>query len=64
MRRILVLLTTLVLLAACTTMRPDYDPGRNWTYICFPGSAIKRKVPPGSAYPEWMIRERGSCIRG
>jgi hypothetical protein len=62
MRRALLLLTTLVLLAGCAATRPGYDPGRNWTYVCFPGSAIKRKAPPGSVYPDWMTRERGSCL--
>jgi len=62
MRRILLLMATVSLLSGCATVGPGYDPGRNWTQVCFPGSAIKRKVPNGAAYPDWMQRERGSCL--
>ena len=63
MRKLLLLTCASLLLSACAATGPAYDPGRNWTLVCFPGSAIKRKVPDGAAYPDWMQRERGSCLR-
>lgn len=51
-----------LLISSCAASRPDFDANRNWTLVCYPGSAIKRKVPDGSAYPDWMIQDRGSCL--
>lgn len=63
MRSMSLLICAAMVLTACATPRPDYGPDRSWTYICYPGSAIKRKAPPGAAFPEWMVQERGSCLR-
>lgn len=60
--RTALLLLAVLLLSACAASRPAFDATRNWTLVCYPGSAIKRKVPDGSAYPDWMIQERGSCL--
>ena len=62
MRRLIIALAAASLLSSCATLKPHYDRTGQLGFVCFPGSAIKRKVADSSAYPAWMKRERGSCI--
>ncbi|NND44335.1 MAG: hypothetical protein HKN58_03355 [Xanthomonadales bacterium] len=56
------LLAAIVFASGCAQLRPVAEAERSWVQVCYPGSAIKRRVPDAAAYPEWMIRERGSCL--
>ncbi|MBT8062158.1 MAG: hypothetical protein HKO64_06055 [Xanthomonadales bacterium] len=62
MRLILIAALTSLLLSSCTALQPRPDRSEHLSFICIPGSAIKRKVPAAAAYPAWMTRERGSCL--
>lgn len=62
LKKPLTLLAAALAISSCASTGPDYQRDRSLTYICYPGSAIKRAVSNDSAYPAWMIRERGSCL--
>jgi len=62
MRLMMIAVLASLLLNSCSAFQPRYDRSENLGYVCFPGSAIKRKVPAGATYPAWMTRERGSCL--
>ena len=62
MRKYCLLTLTALLLGGCATTGPSYDRERSISYICYPGSAIKRPVSSESAYPDYMYVQRGSCL--
>ena len=59
---IVLLLVAAGLTQGCATIsHPEYDSRNAYTYYCVPGSAVKRRVPNGAVYPDWMLWTNGTC---
>ena len=62
MRTLPAIIMALLLLEGCATYRhADRDRRVAQAFYCVPGSALRRKVPDGAAYPGWMLLKKGTC---